>query len=163
MGLQQSVTSETRLFDRRWGGSAVIASGCACRGPPVMGRLFVGVCRSENVLFLQRRTYELKPYRQPGLVETAGHAQAAVACQVHRQSVDVGEIHLQRVVRDGGAVGNLAHDAHIAALVVEHGVSELWTTDKDFRRFPGLVVRDPFDDSGVHERRRRYAVPQSSR
>lgn len=52
--------------------------------------------------------------------------------------------HLLRIFKAGQAVGNLAHDAHIAALVVEHGVSELWTTDRDFARFPGLQVRNPF-------------------
>jgi hypothetical protein len=41
--------------------------------------------------------------------------------------------------------GNLAHDAHIAALVMEHGVSELWTADRDFARFPGIPVRNPFN------------------
>ncbi len=52
--------------------------------------------------------------------------------------------HLLRAVRDGGASGNLAHDAHIAALVVEHGVRELWTLDRDFHRFPGVRARSPF-------------------
>jgi toxin-antitoxin system PIN domain toxin len=52
--------------------------------------------------------------------------------------------HLRRAVNDGRATGNLAHDAHIAALAVEHGVSELWTTDRDFARFPGLRLRNPF-------------------
>jgi len=49
-----------------------------------------------------------------------------------------------QALRSGAASGNLAHDAHIAALAVEHGVSELWTLDRDFARFPGLVARNPF-------------------
>jgi toxin-antitoxin system PIN domain toxin len=53
--------------------------------------------------------------------------------------------HLLRVVEQGRPRGNLAHDAHIAALCVEHGVSELLTRDRDFSRFPGLRARDPFD------------------
>ncbi|MBI5510221.1 MAG: PIN domain-containing protein [Deltaproteobacteria bacterium] len=52
--------------------------------------------------------------------------------------------HLRRMVIDGGATGNLVHDAHIAALMVEHGVKELWTADRDFARFPGLRCRNPF-------------------
>lgn len=52
--------------------------------------------------------------------------------------------HLVRTIRDGHASGNLAHDAHIAALVVEHGVRELWTTDRDFSRFPAVHARNPF-------------------
>lgn len=51
---------------------------------------------------------------------------------------------LEAVVRSSGAAGNLMHDAHIAALCLEHGVSELITGDRDFHRFPGLRVHDPF-------------------
>jgi hypothetical protein len=52
------------------------------------------------------------------------------------------------VVRRAGATGNLLHDAHIAALCLEHGVSELVTGDRDFARFDGLTIRDPFADDG---------------
>ena len=65
--------------------------------------------------------------------------------------------HLRKMVEAGDARGNLAHDAHIAALLHEHGVREFWTTDRDFRRFPGLVVRDPFEPDAVHETRVRYS------
>lgn len=37
------------------------------------------------------------------------------------------------------------HDAHIAALCLEHGVREIVTGDTDFRRFPALDVVDPFE------------------
>jgi predicted nucleic acid-binding protein len=50
-------------------------------------------------------------------------------------------------VTAGRAAGNLAHDAHIAALVLEHGARELWTVDRDFTRF-GINVRDPFSGRG---------------
>jgi hypothetical protein len=65
--------------------------------------------------------------------------------------------HLRRMAQAGRATGNLAHDAHIAALLREHGVREFWTTDRDFSRFPGIVVRDPFGAREVHETRVRYA------
>lgn len=52
--------------------------------------------------------------------------------------------HMRTMLLRGKAIGNLAHDAHIAALAMEHGVRELWTADRDFTRFPGLSVRDPF-------------------
>jgi hypothetical protein len=52
-------------------------------------------------------------------------------------------VFMQRLLRSGQAAGNLAHDAHIAALIAEHGVSELWTADRDFARFPGIRVRNP--------------------
>jgi hypothetical protein len=51
---------------------------------------------------------------------------------------------LERVVRQSGATGNLIHDAHIVALCLEHGVSELLTADRDFTRFSGLKISDPF-------------------
>lgn len=52
--------------------------------------------------------------------------------------------HLLRLTKTGQAIGNLAHDAHIAALIIEHGVSEFLTADRDFSRFPGVRARNPF-------------------
>lgn len=43
-----------------------------------------------------------------------------------------------------GARGNLIPDAYLAALAIEHGC-EFVTTDKDFRKFPGLRSRHPFN------------------
>lgn len=54
------------------------------------------------------------------------------------------ELFMQRLLKSGQAAGNLAHDAHIAALITEHGVDELWTSDRDFSRFPEIHVRNPF-------------------
>ncbi len=49
----------------------------------------------------------------------------------------------RETVLHGRAVGNAVHDAHIAALALENGVTELLTADRDFGRFPGLRVRNP--------------------
>jgi len=51
---------------------------------------------------------------------------------------------MARILKESGATGNLIHDAHIAALCLEHGVTEIVTGDRDFARFPSLVVRNPF-------------------
>jgi uncharacterized protein len=51
---------------------------------------------------------------------------------------------MQRVLAHSGVTGNLVHDAHIAALCLEHGVSELLTGDRDFARFRDLRVTNPF-------------------
>lgn len=51
---------------------------------------------------------------------------------------------MRQALVSGRATGNLVHDAHIAAILLEHGVRELWTADRDFSRFPGLRARDPF-------------------
>lgn len=50
---------------------------------------------------------------------------------------------MKMMVAESGVTGNLLHDAHIAALCIEHGVSELLTGDRDFSRFP-LRTIDPF-------------------
>jgi uncharacterized protein len=40
--------------------------------------------------------------------------------------------------------GNEVPDAHLAALMRQHGVRLIYTRDRDFRRFEGIDVRDPF-------------------
>ena len=57
--------------------------------------------------------------------------------------------HMTKVIRESGATGNLVHDAHIAALCMEHGVSELYTMDRDFSRFSGLKIKHPFHARGL--------------
>lgn len=45
-----------------------------------------------------------------------------------------------------GAVvaGDLVSDAHLVALMRENDVGILWSHDRDFRKFEGITVRDPF-------------------
>jgi hypothetical protein len=57
------------------------------------------------------------------LAETARHAEV-----------------LDRLLADVEPTGNLVHDAHIAAVMIEHGVREIVSNDADFRRFPGIRV-----------------------
>ena len=40
--------------------------------------------------------------------------------------------------------GNLVPDAHIAALLLQHGVRKIYTADSDFKKFEFLEVRNPF-------------------
>jgi toxin-antitoxin system PIN domain toxin len=47
---------------------------------------------------------------------------------------------LGRLLMGAGAAGNLASDAHLAALAIEHG-AELGTFDRDFARFSGLRLQ----------------------
>ena len=45
----------------------------------------------------------------------------------------------------GGAIrGNLVPDAHLATILLQHGVTTLYTRDADFRRFDFLELREPF-------------------
>jgi toxin-antitoxin system PIN domain toxin len=41
--------------------------------------------------------------------------------------------------------GNAVPDAHLAAVLRQHGVGTLYTSDADFKRFPFLRVINPFD------------------
>ncbi len=42
------------------------------------------------------------------------------------------------------ATGNLVSDAHIVALMRQHQVNRILTHDRDFRKFDGIRVVDPF-------------------
>ncbi|MHB2016322.1 MAG: type II toxin-antitoxin system VapC family toxin [Candidatus Xenobia bacterium] len=42
-----------------------------------------------------------------------------------------------------GLAGNLIHDAHIAILMKEHGIRQIYTRDTAFHRFPWVEVIDP--------------------
>jgi len=50
----------------------------------------------------------------------------------------------REVLEESGVRGRGVYDAHIFALCLEHGVRELFTADRGFRRFRGLKVTDPF-------------------
>lgn len=52
---------------------------------------------------------------------------------------------LRKELLDGQARGKLVHDAHVVALMRAHGVRDIVTHDRDFRRFPGIRVIDPFE------------------
>jgi toxin-antitoxin system PIN domain toxin len=45
--------------------------------------------------------------------------------------------------------GNHVPDAHVAALMREHGVAIIYTRDRDFRRYDGIDARDPFVTGGT--------------
>lgn len=50
---------------------------------------------------------------------------------------------LRALLKAGRIAGPLVHDARVAALCLQHGVRELWSADRDFGRFPALVVTNP--------------------
>jgi uncharacterized protein len=49
---------------------------------------------------------------------------------------------LRKLLEPLGTGGNLTSDAYLAALALEHR-AELFSTDHDFQRFPGLKWRNP--------------------
>jgi predicted nucleic acid-binding protein len=50
---------------------------------------------------------------------------------------------LAALLRASQVVGPKVHDARIAALCLQHAVTELWTADRDFSRFAGLKTGNP--------------------
>lgn len=50
---------------------------------------------------------------------------------------------LSKLITLSRVVGPKVHDARIAVLCLQHGVRELWTSDRDFAEFPNLMVRNP--------------------
>jgi len=52
-------------------------------------------------------------------------------------------VQLRPILVSGRVSGPQIHDGRIAALCKEHGVTELWTADRDFGRFPGIPARNP--------------------
>lgn len=50
---------------------------------------------------------------------------------------------LKKFLLRGKIRGPMVHDARIAAICSSHGISELWTSDRDFSRFPMPAKRNP--------------------
>ncbi|MXY53907.1 MAG: PIN domain-containing protein [Gammaproteobacteria bacterium] len=53
---------------------------------------------------------------------------------------------LKEVLFAGRVRGPVVHDARVAAICIANGVTEFWTADRDFNRFPKLAVRNPLLD-----------------
>jgi toxin-antitoxin system PIN domain toxin len=48
------------------------------------------------------------------------------------------------VIGETSVRGNLVPDAHVVAILFQHGVRTLYSNDRDFRKFPSIDVRNPF-------------------
>ncbi len=66
---------------------------------------------------------------------------------VRTPSESPGFLGLYRETASAGTRGKDVTDAHIAALMRQHGVNTIYTRDRDFRRFEGIRVEDPFESS----------------
>ena len=64
----------------------------------------------------------------------------------HLQILHSGSQHwrvLSELTRKAKLQGGQFHDARIAAICIEHGVSVLWSADRDFGRFKNLKTVNP--------------------
>jgi hypothetical protein len=50
---------------------------------------------------------------------------------------------LPKLLEQGRIVGPKVHDARTAALCQQHGVTELWTADRDFKSFQPIITLNP--------------------
>jgi uncharacterized protein len=64
----------------------------------------------------------------------------------HVRALSEGErfwTHYRELSREVPTRANMVPDVHLAALLREHGVTTLYSHDRDFRKFDFLDVRDP--------------------
>ena len=92
-----------------------------------------------------RLSTNARVFERPLSVFEAESAVTAWLAQPCAGVVDPGERHwtiLRELLDVGQASGPLVMDAVVAALAIEHGAT-LYTTDRDFARFPALKWRNP--------------------
>ena len=79
------------------------------------------------------------------LAEALGFLDSLFASpQLHLLSESPGYFdRLREIATAAKLKGPRIHAARIAALCLHHGVSELWSADRDFSAFPQLKVRNP--------------------
>jgi toxin-antitoxin system PIN domain toxin len=79
------------------------------------------------------------------LAEALGFVDAVLASpQLHLLSESQGYFDKLREIATAAKLkGPRIHDARVAALCLHHGVSELWSADRDFSAFPQVKVRNP--------------------
>jgi toxin-antitoxin system PIN domain toxin len=85
-------------------------------------------------------------YKPPSsLREALGFIEALLPCpQLELLAESPGYFEKLRVIATAAKLrGPRIHDARIAALCLHHGVSELWSADRDFTLFPQLKVLNP--------------------
>ena len=116
---------------------------------------FLQTCAADTQLFclawLTLMSYLRMATHPRILAQPLTHQQAmanvsALLALPHARSLAEGEsfwAHYRAVTGEVPARANLVPDAHLAAVLREHGVKVLYTHDRDFRKFDFLEVRDP--------------------
>lgn len=89
-------------------------------------------------------------YRPPTEMSVAMSAISTILSLPRVQVLGESSDHLPimaELLRAPGVVGPKVHDARIAAICLSHGVSTLWSADRDFSWFPALTVYNPLASS----------------
>jgi toxin-antitoxin system PIN domain toxin len=85
-------------------------------------------------------------YVPPTSADSAVAAVEALVATPRLRLLGEGQDHLRQLaalLASGQITGPRVHDARIAAICLSHGVSELWSADRDFSWFPALKVVNP--------------------
>ncbi|MFN0304719.1 MAG: type II toxin-antitoxin system VapC family toxin [Burkholderiales bacterium] len=88
-------------------------------------------------------------FRTPTPIDAALTEIRKLAALSHVSLLAEGEGYLEKlepIAMRARVQGGAIHDARIAAICLYHGVSELWSADRDFTRFPVLSVRNPLTE-----------------
>jgi uncharacterized protein len=104
----------------------------------------VGIPWQNVIAFLRIVTNPRLPGRRFTLAEAIRIVESWLD-QPNVRMLAPGEEHwpiLSRTLTEGQATGPLISDGSLAALAIEHG-AVLYTTDRDFARFPGLRWSNP--------------------
>jgi len=97
--------------------------------------------------YLRVATHPAVFARPLSIVEALGNVEQLLA-RPHVRTTGEGEAFwrsFRDVADDALPSGNLVPGAHLVAVMLENDVRTIWTRDRDFRRFPRIEVRDPFE------------------
>jgi len=100
-----------------------------------------------TILAFLRLTTNPKVFESPLGIEEAVAAASAWLDLPTVAPIDPGERYwtiLQKLLVESQVTGPLVSDAALAALAIEHGAT-LCSTDRDFKRFEGLKLRNPLE------------------
>jgi uncharacterized protein len=95
---------------------------------------FISVTTNPKIFKTQNRIEDA--FNQIAIWQGAGRLRFLAESYAHMET-------LQEPLIAGQARGGQIHDARIAAICLQHGVTELWTADRDFSQFPKLKTRNP--------------------
>lgn len=114
----------------------------AARGPEIVYLFWPSI-----MAYLRIATHPAV-FRRPLPLDAALGNVTALLARPHVQSPGEQERFWRRfgeVAADAAPTGNLVADAHLVGLMLENGVRTIWTHDRDYRRFRGIEVHDPFE------------------
>jgi hypothetical protein len=100
-----------------------------------------------TVLAFLRISTSPRIFEHPLTIDEAAALVSSWLAQASVTTLEPGERYweiLRKLLHAGQVSGPLVTDAALAALAIEHGAT-LYTTDRDFARFPGLAIMNPLD------------------